>query len=78
MFGTEPKSTMAVAMLAKMGPPVPEPLPPCSTKRVITLLVEHGGSGSGTGGPILAKLANAMVDLGYVPNKTTTQKKETR
>ena len=53
-------------------------LPADNPKYVITLLVEHGGSGSGTGGPILAKLANAMVDLGYVPNKTTTQKKEKR
>lgn len=53
-------------------------LPADNPKYVITLLVEHGGSGSGTGGPILAKLANAMVDLGYVPNKNTTQKKETR
>ena len=53
-------------------------LPADNPKYVITLLVEHGGSGSGTGGAILAKLANAMVDLGYVPNKNTTQKKETR
>ena len=51
-------------------------LPADNPKYVITLLVEHGGSGSGTGGPILAKLANAMVDLGYVPNKNTTQKRK--
>jgi len=41
-------------------------LPADNPLYVITVMVEHGGSGSGTGGPVLAKLANALVDLGYV------------
>ena len=36
---------------------------------VITIMVEHGGSGSGTGGPVLAKLVNVLADLGYVQPK---------
>lgn len=41
-------------------------LPADNPRYVITIMVEHGGSGSGTGGPVLAKLSNALVDLGYV------------
>lgn len=41
-------------------------LPANNPRYVITVMVEHGGSGSGTGGPVLAKLSNALVDLGYV------------
>ena len=41
-------------------------LPADNPRYVITVMVEHGGSGSGAGGPVLAKLANALVDLGYV------------
>ncbi|WP_297814104.1 penicillin-binding protein 2 [uncultured Helicobacter sp.] len=41
-------------------------LPADNPRYVITIMVEHGGSGSGTGGPVLAKLANVLVDLGYV------------
>ncbi|TLD84508.1 penicillin-binding protein 2 [Helicobacter sp. MIT 11-5569] len=41
-------------------------LPADNPRYVITIMVEHGGSGSGTGGPILAKLSNALIDLGYV------------
>lgn len=32
-------------------------------------MVEHGGSGSGAGGPVLAKLSNVLVDLGYVQSR---------
>ncbi|MCI5968509.1 penicillin-binding protein 2 [Helicobacter sp.] len=41
-------------------------LPADNPRYVITIIVEHGGSGSGAGGPVLAKLSNALVDLGYV------------
>ncbi|WDL70126.1 penicillin-binding protein 2 [Helicobacter winghamensis] len=41
-------------------------LPADNPRYVITIMVEHGGSGSGTGGPVLVKLSNALVDLGYV------------
>lgn len=41
-------------------------LPADNPKYVITVMVEHGGSGSGAGGPVLAKLANTLVDFGYV------------
>ncbi|MBX7490582.1 penicillin-binding protein 2 [Helicobacter turcicus] len=41
-------------------------LPADNPHYVITVMVEHGGSGSGAGGPVLAKLSNALVDLGYV------------
>ncbi len=41
-------------------------LPADDPRYVITVMVEHGGSGSGTGGPVLARLANTLVDLGYV------------
>lgn len=41
-------------------------LPVNTPRYVITVMVEHGGSGSSAGGPILAKLANVLVDLGYV------------
>ncbi|TLD88142.1 penicillin-binding protein 2 [Helicobacter sp. MIT 05-5294] len=41
-------------------------LPADNPRYVITIMVEHGGSGSGTGGPVLAKLANVLVDLDYV------------
>ena len=41
-------------------------LPADNPRYVITVMVEHGGSGSGAGGPVLAKLANTLVDLGYV------------
>lgn len=44
-------------------------LPANNPQYVITIMVEHGGSGSGTAGPILAKLSNVLVDLGYVPKK---------
>ena len=41
-------------------------LPADHPRYVITIIVEHGGSGSGAGGPVLAKLSNALVDFGYV------------
>ncbi|MDY3113605.1 MAG: penicillin-binding protein 2 [Helicobacter sp.] len=41
-------------------------LPIENPKYVITVMVEHGGSGSGVGGPVLAKLANSLVKYGYV------------
>lgn len=44
-------------------------LPADNPRYVITIMVEHGGSGSGTAGPILAKLANTLVDFGYVTPK---------
>lgn len=48
-------------------------LPADNPRYVITVMVEHGGSGSGAGGPVLAKLSNALVELGYVkPNKKTS------
>lgn len=40
-------------------------LPYEDPRYVITILVEHGGSGS-VGGPLLARLANKMQQLGYV------------
>ncbi|MCI7047687.1 MULTISPECIES: penicillin-binding protein 2 [Helicobacter] len=49
-------------------------LPIDNPKYVITIMVEHGGSGSGAGGPLLAELANALIDWGYV--KGTRKKKE--
>lgn len=49
-------------------------LPADNPRYVITVMVEHGGSGSGTGGPVLAKLANALVDLGYVPFRQKNSK----
>ncbi len=48
-------------------------LPVDNPQYVITIMVEHGGSGSGVGGPLLAELANALMDWGYVAensNKT--------
>lgn len=44
-------------------------LPVDNPRYVITIMVEHGGSGSGAGGPLLAELANALVDWGYVAEK---------
>lgn len=44
-------------------------LPANNPKYVITIMVEHGGSGSSTSGPVLAQLANVLVDLGYVEQK---------
>ena len=52
-------------------------LPANNPQYVITIMVEHGGSGSGTAGPILAKLSNVLVDLGYVPNKQNSFMKDT-
>lgn len=40
-------------------------LPYENPKYVITILIEHGGSG-GRGGPLLVKLANTLKELGYV------------
>lgn len=42
-------------------------LPSENPQFVITILVEHGGGGSSTAGPILAELTNALIDLGYTP-----------
>lgn len=44
-------------------------LPADNPSYVITVMVEHGGSGSGAGGPVLAKLSNVLVDLGYVQSR---------
>lgn len=41
-------------------------LPYKNPKYVITVLVEHGGGGSSSAGPILASIANKMKELGYV------------
>lgn len=41
-------------------------LPYKNPKFVITVLVEHGGGGSSSAGPILASIANKMKDLGYL------------
>ena len=40
-------------------------MPYKNPKYVITIIVEHGGGGSSSAGPILASLANKMKDLGY-------------
>ncbi len=40
-------------------------LPYDNPKYVITILIEHGGSG-GRGGPLLAEMANKLKELGYV------------
>ena len=40
-------------------------MPYKNPKYVITVLVEHGGGGSSSAGPILASLANKMKELGY-------------
>lgn len=40
-------------------------LPYENPKYVITILIEHGGSG-GRGGPLLVQLANALREFGYV------------
>lgn len=40
-------------------------LPYKNPKYVITILVEHGGGGSHTAGPILSAIANKMKELGY-------------
>lgn len=40
-------------------------LPYNNPKYVITILIEHGGSG-GRGGPLLVQLANKMQELGYI------------
>ena len=40
-------------------------MPYKNPKFVITIIVEHGGGGSSSAGPILASLANKMKDLGY-------------
>lgn len=40
-------------------------LPYKNPRFVITVLVEHGGGGSSSAGPILASMANKMHDLGY-------------
>ena len=40
-------------------------LPYKNPKFVVTVLVEHGGGGSSSAGPILASIANKLVELGY-------------
>lgn len=40
-------------------------LPYDNPKYVITILMEHGGSG-GSGGPLLVQLANALYEFGYI------------
>lgn len=41
-------------------------LPYKNPKYVITILVEHGGGGSSASGPLLANIANKMLELGLV------------
>lgn len=36
---------------------------------VVTVLVEHGSHGGGTGGPIVADIYNKLVELGYISKK---------
>ncbi|EAH8151770.1 TPA: penicillin-binding protein 2 [Campylobacter lari] len=43
---------------------------------VVVVLIEHGKSGSSTGGPILAKIYQKLIDLGYIDKKYI--KKKTR
>lgn len=38
-------------------------------KYAVTVLVEHGASGSGTAGPIAAQIYNKLVELGYIDQK---------
>ena len=51
-------------------------LPVEKPRYVITVMVEHGGSGSSAGGPVLAKLSNVLVDLGYVEAKKPKKDKK--
>ncbi|CAM4024994.1 penicillin-binding protein 2 [Campylobacter armoricus] len=41
---------------------------------VVVILIEHGKSGSSTGGPMLAKIYQKLVDLGYVDKKYVKKK----
>ncbi|OCS39366.1 penicillin-binding protein 2 [Campylobacter fetus] len=36
---------------------------------VVTVLVEHGSSGGSAGGPIVAKIYNKLLDMGYIDQK---------
>ncbi|WP_162166683.1 penicillin-binding protein 2 [Campylobacter fetus] len=36
---------------------------------VVTVLVEHGSSGGSAGGPIVAKIYNKLLDMGYIDKK---------
>lgn len=36
---------------------------------VVTVLIEHGKSGSSSGGPMLAKIYQKLIDLGYIDKK---------
>ena len=37
-------------------------------KYAVTILVEHGGGGSSTGGPLLKNIFEKLVDMGYISN----------
>ncbi|EAK0848136.1 penicillin-binding protein 2 [Campylobacter lari] len=41
---------------------------------VVVVLIEHGKSGSSTGGPILAKIYQKLIDLGYIDKKYIKKK----
>ncbi|MBX1885785.1 penicillin-binding protein 2 [Campylobacter peloridis] len=41
---------------------------------VVVVLIEHGKSGSSTGGPILAKIYEKLIDLGYIDKKYIKKK----
>ncbi len=47
---------------------------------VVTVLVEHGGHGGSAAGPIVSKIYDKLVDLGYIklPQKNTKHKKKRR
>lgn len=44
-------------------------LPYKNPKFVVTILIEHGASGSSAAGPILASIANKMIELGYAESR---------
>lgn len=44
-------------------------LPYKNPKFAITILIEHGASGSSAAGPILASIANKMLELGYAESR---------
>lgn len=43
---------------------------------VVTVLVEHGGHGGGAGGPIVMKIYDKLVEMGYIDKKFAKRKLE--
>ncbi|WP_267525663.1 hypothetical protein [Campylobacter sp. MG1] len=41
---------------------------------VVVVLIEHGKSGSNTGGPMLLKIYQKLIDLGYIDKKFLKRK----